>query len=126
MATLISPVADAVAEEKARLQGAWEFLSGQRAGQMLFAGDHFLVRFRDGDTYVGTYRLDPTGWPKTIDMVIEEGPAHHRGKTSLGLYKLEADTLRLCPGDPGKERARNFPTEADGRCLDLFFRREKT
>jgi uncharacterized protein (TIGR03067 family) len=67
------------------LQGAWGFVSGIREVQLLFVGDHFTARFADGDIYVGTFRVDPTRKPRAIDMIITEGPARHKGKTSLGI-----------------------------------------
>ncbi len=50
----------AVNDDKERLQGSWNFVSGIREAQMLIAGDHFTVKFKNGDIYLGDYTLDPT------------------------------------------------------------------
>jgi hypothetical protein len=43
------------------------------------------------------------------------------GKTMLGIYDLQGDTLRFCFADPGKERPTNFTTKAgDGRTLSVW------
>jgi uncharacterized protein (TIGR03067 family) len=117
----------AAKKDKDRLQGTWNFVSGIRAAQLLVAGDHFTVKFKNGDIYVGTYKLDPTRRPKTMDMTIHEGPDKHRGKTSLGIYEFDGDHLIWCPADPGSdERLPSFPPEEDTKHLCIIFQREKT
>ncbi len=117
----------AAGKDRERLQGTWNFLSGIREAQMLIAGDHFTVKFKNGDIYVGTYTLDPTTKPKMMDMTISEGPDKHRGKTSLIIYELDGDNLIWCPAEPGTgNRLRAFPPEEDTQHLCIIFRREKT
>ncbi len=108
-----------------RLQGAWEFVAGRREAEFIFSGYLFAVRFKDGDTYLGTFRLDPQQQPKTMDMRIDEGPDRHRGKIARCIYELAGDTLRWCTGDPGtEERPGTFPEENAPKYLSLRLRRE--
>ena len=65
----------------------------------------------------GTYRLDPTAKPKTIDLV--EG----NGQTALGIYELDGDTFKICLAE-GQNAAR--PTEfkpAGARVVVVTFKR---
>jgi uncharacterized protein (TIGR03067 family) len=118
---------EAARKDRERLQGAWAFVSGRREAQLLFVGDHFIVNFTGGDIYVGTFCVDPTQNPRAMDMTITEGPAHHRGKTSLGIYELTEDRLIWCPAHPGTEdRLPAFPPAEDVRHLCLVFRRTTT
>ena len=47
--------------------------------------------------------LEATTNPKMMDMTITEGPDKHRGKTSLVIYELDGDNLKLCFGNPATE-----------------------
>jgi uncharacterized protein (TIGR03067 family) len=106
------------------LQGTWVSVFGRREAEMLIAGGLFTVRFADGDVYMGAFRLDPTLWPKAIDMRVDEGPAQHRGKIALCVYDLHGDALLWCPTEPGTtERLAAFPPENDPRYLYTEFRR---
>jgi uncharacterized protein (TIGR03067 family) len=117
----------AARKDRDRLQGTWNFVSGIREAQMLIAGDHFTVKFKGGDIYLGTYTLDPPSKPRMMDMTISEGPEKHRGKTSLIIYELDGDHLIWCPAEPGTgNRLRSFPPEEDTRHLCIIFRREKS
>jgi uncharacterized protein (TIGR03067 family) len=108
-----------------RLQGAWVSVSGRREAEFIVSGYLFAVRFKDGDTYLGTFRLGPEERPRTMDMRIDEGPAHHRGKIARCIYEVEGDTLRWCPGEPGaEERLKDFPAENAPKYLSMRFRRE--
>jgi uncharacterized protein (TIGR03067 family) len=116
----------AASKDKERLQGTWNYVAGIREAQMLIAGDHFTVKFHNGDIYLGTYVLDATTKPKMMDMTISEGPEKHRGKTSLIIYELDGDHLIWCPAEPGTgNRLRTFPPEEDKQHLCIVFRREK-
>jgi uncharacterized protein (TIGR03067 family) len=116
----------AARKDKESLQGTWNFVSGVREAQLLIAGDHFTVRFRTGEIYVGTYHLDPTRKPKAMDLAISEGPPRHRGKTALAIYDLDGDHLIWCPAEPGVgDRLRAFPPEEDLKHLCLIFRRDR-
>ncbi len=121
---------DAVVEQEfptdlEQLQGAWVSVSGRRPAEFIISGYLFAVRFRDGDTYLGTFRLGPEERPRTMDMRIDEGPAHHRGKIARCIYELDGDTLRWCPAEPGvEERLKDFPSENAPRYLCMRFRRE--
>jgi uncharacterized protein (TIGR03067 family) len=112
--------------DRERLQGAWNFVSGHREAQLQIRGEQFTVRFKHGDVYVGTFALDATARPKTMDMHIAEGPERHRGKTALCIYQLDGDHLIWCPSNPGSgDRLRAFPAEDDCEHLCLIFRRDK-
>ena len=116
----------AIHKDKQRLQGTWNFVSGIRSAQMLIAGDHFTVKFKNGDIYLGVYTLDPTAKPKMMDMTVHEGPEKHRGKTSLIIYELDGDHLIWCPAEPGTgNRLAVFPADDDLHHLCIIFRREK-
>jgi uncharacterized protein (TIGR03067 family) len=117
----------AILRDKGRLQGAWNFVSGIREAQLFIAGDHFTVKFKNGDIYLGVYVLDPTTKPKMMDMTIQEGPEKHRGLTSLVIYELDGDKLIWCPAEPGTGCRRcAFPPDGDLHNLCIVFRREKT
>ena len=62
-------------------------------------------------------KLDPTKKPKAVDFTHTEGP--DKGKTELGIYKLEGDTLTICVNDFDKERPTGFATK-DGSKISLI------
>ena len=117
---------EAARRDRDRLQGVWNFFSGQREAQLLIQGEHFTVRFKNGPVYTGTFTLDPTRKPKAIDMAITDGPEKHKGKVSLGIYALDGNNLIWCPSDPGSaERLSAFPADDDMKHLCIVFHREK-
>jgi uncharacterized protein (TIGR03067 family) len=69
------------------------------------------------------FRIDPTKKPKTIDYTMTEGPT--KGKTQLGIYELDGDTVKFCFAAPGKERPTEF-TAAEGshRTLSVWKRKK--
>jgi uncharacterized protein (TIGR03067 family) len=109
-----------------RLQGTWDFFAGPREAQLIVTGDQFTIRFRNGEVYQGTFILGPTERPKTLDMVITEGPERHRGQKSLGIYAFDGDRLIWSTGKPGStQRPRFFPAREDREPLCIVFRRQK-
>jgi uncharacterized protein (TIGR03067 family) len=117
---------EAARRDRDRMQGVWKFVSGTREAQLLISGEHFTMRFRNGDIYVGTYTLNAHARPKAMDLTINEGPEQYRGKTALAIYEFDGDHLIWCPAEPGREdRLRAFPPEDDFGHLCIIFRREK-
>ena len=54
----------------------------------------------EGKVFIaGTTAIDPTASPMTIDVTFAEGDA--KGKTALGIYKLDGDLLTICRAGPG-------------------------
>jgi uncharacterized protein (TIGR03067 family) len=109
-----------------RLQGTWDFFAGPREAWMLIAGHQFTVRFRNGEVYLGTFTLGPTGRPKSMDLQIVEGPDRHRGLLSLAIYALDGERLIWSTGKPGaSQRPRFFPGREDREPLCIVFQRQK-
>jgi uncharacterized protein (TIGR03067 family) len=109
-----------------RLQGAWLAVAGRRQVEFLIAGNRIAAHFADGDVYLGTFTLSHNGRHATLDVRVEEGPAHHRGQQSLGIYEVDGDVLRFCTASPGQELRPLAFAEADPLHLSLVFRREHT
>jgi uncharacterized protein (TIGR03067 family) len=117
--------ADLLASAHDELQGAWFSVSGRREGELLISGHRFTFRFTDGDIYMGVFDLNPEGRPRWMDMHIDEGPSHYKGKTALCIYVVEKGTLRWCAASPGQtRRLTDFPAEDASLCLHMVFRRE--
>jgi uncharacterized protein (TIGR03067 family) len=115
-----------VSLDHGRLQGTWDFLAGTREAQLVVVGNHYTVRFRNGDVYCGTFTLGVTDRPKTMDMHIAEGPERHKGMHSLAIYALDGDRLIWSTGKPGSaQRPRFFPAREDREPLCIVFQRQK-
>ena len=49
------------------------------------------------------------------------------GKTALGIYELDGDTLKWCANEPGgNERPKKFSSEAGTKYLLVTLKREKS
>ena len=106
-----------VEKELKKFQGAWTFESSETGGKKLpiddlkgliltFEGDKHTVKKGDEVIQVGTQKLDPSKSPKTIDVTMAEGP--NKGMVMLGIYEIDADTLKVCFDAQGKKRPTEF------------------
>jgi uncharacterized protein (TIGR03067 family) len=123
---------DDLKKEMVRLEGEWLMVSGEANGfampkEMLKSGKRVA---KDGETTISfgaqvyfraKYTIDPSKKPRAIDYQMTEGPT--KGKTHLGIYELDGDTLKFCFAAPGKERPTDFTArEGSGRTLSVWKR----
>jgi uncharacterized protein (TIGR03067 family) len=103
-------------------------LKDEEDGRFVFAGDECTAKKGDQVLYKCKFKLDISKSPKAIDLEIVEAPAPNEdkeGKTSLGIYALDGDDLKLCLASPGEEdRPTKLAGEA-GRHVLLTLKREK-
>jgi uncharacterized protein (TIGR03067 family) len=124
---------DAAKKDRDKLQGTWKVTSAERDGQpdpvskdavTTFTADGKLsVKFADGKTGQGTYKLDPTQKPPAMEYTLDYGP--DKGKPLLGIYALEGNGLKICRSDAGKPRPKVFMTKPDSGRMLFVLRREK-
>jgi uncharacterized protein (TIGR03067 family) len=104
-------------KEVKKFQGTWTIESSKSGGKELpanelkglivtFEGDKHTVKKGDEVIQVGTQKLDPSKSPKTIDVTMTEGP--NKGTVMLGIYEIDADTLKVCFDPEGKKRPTEF------------------
>ena len=102
--------------EYAKLEGTWQVVSLEVDGmkipketikesKLIIKGKEFTMKEKVA-TYKGTFSIDPSKKPKTIDVKFREGP--EKGNTSLGIYELDGDDLKLCLSVTTKERPTEF------------------
>lgn len=126
---------EAAKKDLAQLQGEWTMVSGSSGGmdlpkQMLknskrvCKGNETTVEVGGQLLMKAKFALDPSRKPKTIDYQVSEG--RNAGKTQLGIYELDGDTVKFCFASPGGERPSDFTTAAgDGRTCSLWTREKK-
>lgn len=111
--------AEAVRAEQKRFEGTWKFVSMEVNGKaateadfkdsrLILEGNRFTAKEKGEVT--GTYDVDPTATPKTIDLTLVLGP--DRRATILGIYELEGDTYKICSALPGRPRPKEFTSKA--------------
>lgn len=121
---------EAAKKDLAQLQGEWTMVSGSSDGHPLppellklmkrvCQGDE-TTSWMGGQIYFkAKLTLDPSQKPKTIDFQMTEGVT--KGKTQLGIYELDGDTLKSCFAAPGAERPTDFASKPnDGRTLSVW------
>jgi RNA polymerase sigma factor (sigma-70 family) len=123
---------DDQAKDKEKLQGTWEFVSGQLGGKevqgaeaddikkqkFVFKGDKVMAK---ADC---AYMIDPSKKPKEIDLQVDEGPPQERG-TWKGIYDLKGDALTLCMAMPNQNRPTEFVTREGEATILLKLKRAK-
>lgn len=125
---------DEVKKEVARFEGTWKFVSVEMEKMKLpeealkhprlkIEGDKFTVS-EENISQSGTFKVDPSKKPKTIDVTFTDGP--EKGKTSLGIYELEGDTYKICVDPEGKSRPTEFAIKpGSGHILEVLKREKK-
>jgi uncharacterized protein (TIGR03067 family) len=139
------PRPDAVKKDRDKLQGTWalpsrSFPPNPRQGFVLwtFTGDKVTgsvvtleAKDKTGgkedqlgkeDFEMGSYAIDPTKNPKTIDLKLTAGPL--KGKTLRGIYQFEVnkvELLKLCfPSDPDGTRPAAFIDGQDAKVQSFY------
>jgi uncharacterized protein (TIGR03067 family) len=125
--------ADAKAEIK-KLQGVWRPMKLERGGKVVrdaflpgarFVVDGAALRLKVGDKTLQELRLtlDPSQEPAAVDLTAASGPT--RGKTALGIYRLEGERLTLCwPLADDSRRPTTFRGKGDKDVAVLTLERE--
>jgi uncharacterized protein (TIGR03067 family) len=126
---------DAVKKETNLLEGDWTMMSGTANGRVMpkemvktgkrTAKDGETTIMLNGQVYFkAKFKIDPIKKPKTIDYTMIEGPT--KGKTHLGIYELDGDTVKFCFGAPDKDRPTKFESkEGSGQTLSVWKREKK-
>jgi len=113
---------EAIKRDYERLTGTWRLTSAVKDGK----GDKFTISGDPalGTSGAGTFTIDATKNPKTVDSLQSEGP--DAGKTALGIYEIIDDnTKRACWAPPGKERPTEFTSKPGSGHLLQVWKREK-
>lgn len=112
--------ADQARRGSSEWEGFWTMVSGEQEGNAItedeLVGDRLVItgnryRVKLGDKLVrGTFKLDPSQTPATIDVTDSNGA--YKGKTCLGIYRVEGDTQHVAFAPPGKPRPKDFTTKS--------------
>ena len=126
---------DAVTKDLAQMQGEWVMVSGSADGQPMpdpmvkqmkrvCKGEEVTTTMGGRLYFKAKIAISPAKKPKTIDYQMTEGLT--KGKTQLGIYEVEGDTLKACFGKPGDERPADFTSKpGDGRTLSVWKRQKE-
>lgn len=120
-------------KEIERFRGSWKFESVEFGGmpmdvaefkdvRLVLKGENFSVKLA-GVEYAGTFKVDVSKKPKTIDITYTEGP--QKGMTLLGIYELEGDTYKICVSMVEKDRPKEFATKEGTQHVLQVLKREK-
>jgi uncharacterized protein (TIGR03067 family) len=107
---------DPSAADLARMQGDWMvasmkvngFKQEQQEAEALFRtvkDATFSVSRYTRVLSRGTFKIDATQSPKTIDSTPVNAP---NATPLLGIYEFDGDKLRICNAPPGKPRPKDF------------------
>jgi RNA polymerase sigma factor (sigma-70 family) len=121
---------DAVKDQQ-KILGTWAYVSVEVKGEkrpeeevkeakLIFAPEGKFTAMSKGKEMGGTYKLDPAKKPKEITTTNDDG------KTHLGIYELDGDTLTICMHqEDGADRPTEFATKADTKVVLVVLKREK-
>ena len=119
----------AMQDELKRFEATWKFVSIEVRGRSvpadLFQDDRLILKGKQftstvqGNTTHGTFKIDPTREPKTIDITFTDGPG--KDNSQKGIYELDGDTQKICWAAPGKPRPTEFEAKPkSGRMLQVL------
>jgi len=128
-----SPQNDRTSDDIGKLQGTWNFVSLEVEGanlpeamlsgsKVIIKGDNF-TSISAGVTYEGKIKIDLSKTPKTLDLIFTDGP--DKGRTSLGIYDITDDDLKICLSLAGSTRPTEFASKPGSSFAFEILKREK-
>lgn len=111
---------DDAKKELKKLEGTWQVVSMEMDGQkqpedeakqfkIVIKGNKYTLKRGDDTVNQGTFTIDATKKPKTIDIKPTEGD--NAGQTMLGIYEQDGDTQKTCYAQPDKKRPTKFSSD---------------
>jgi uncharacterized protein (TIGR03067 family) len=123
----------ALSSELEKLQGTWNFVSleveGAKLPEAMLSGSKIIIKGENfksisaGITYEGKIQIDLSKMPNTLDLIFTDGP--EKGRTSLGIYELDGENLRICLSLAGSTRPTEFASKAGSGFAFETLKREK-
>ncbi|HEV3260314.1 MAG TPA: TIGR03067 domain-containing protein [Gemmataceae bacterium] len=125
---------DASKKDLEKLQGDWAAVEytvdGQKLpdddAQALFRtvkGNEYAVSHFDRVVGKGTFTIDATKDPKTVDFL--PATAKDKSQALLGIYKVAGGRVTYCYAAAGKERPKEFASKAESMHTLVVWEREK-
>jgi uncharacterized protein (TIGR03067 family) len=126
---------DPVKKDIRKFQGTWKVVSVEMDGKkqtdeklksatMTVEGNKYTVEAGGKTVEQGTFKIDPTKSPKTIDVTATQGKG--KGNTYHGIYEIKGDTVRDCFARDGKDRPTDFKTKAGSAWVLRTYKRQKS
>jgi uncharacterized protein (TIGR03067 family) len=127
--------AEANKKDREKMQGDWvaasQVIDGAKLSddesQSIFRtvkDDGYTVSLFDKPLGKGTFTIDATKKPKTIDA--RPATAAKDAPPLLGIYEIDGDTMRVCFAGAGKGRPKDFECKAgSGHTLTVWKREKK-
>jgi uncharacterized protein (TIGR03067 family) len=112
------------------VQGTWQATEAVRDGevapkdeaakmQLTIMGDKYTFKPGDGSEHAGTFKLDPTAKPKTLDIIAAAG-----GEMKA-IYEVSDTEYKMCVSFGG-ERPKTFESKANSGVILLVMKRVKS
>ena len=126
---------DAIKKDRKLMAGTWRVISYEKDGKKtpaeqlektrsIFSADGKAMVQREGKTIIkGNFKIDPTKKPKQSEATYTEGEL--KGKTVLGIYEVDGDSMRICFSISGKDRPTEFSSKPDSGHVLIVYKRDK-
>ena len=139
LAVAVAAAADGQEKKAEKLDGSWVIVGMEKGGEKLpdeffkkapekertvrIAGDKLIAMKGDKEDSL-TVKFDPTKTPMQLTATETKGG---KPETSVGIYKLDGDTLTICMVESEKEadRPKEFKTAKDSKAMILVLKRQK-
>jgi uncharacterized protein (TIGR03067 family) len=130
-----APKDDQSKKDLKQFEGTWKIVSVEQDGKkladdsfkdirMVVKGNQYAVKRGNRTAEQGTFKIDATKKPRTIDVTPTEGEG--KGKTYHGIYEIQGDTARDCFAAPGKDRPTTFATKSGSGFVLRVYKRVKS
>jgi uncharacterized protein (TIGR03067 family) len=107
------------------MQGNWSFKPAEDVDVTWSLQGETLKATAQGQEYVCKVTLNPKVTPRTIDFFVTQGPNEMVGRTALGIYKVENDSVTFCVSRPGDDRRPTEFKDVEDECHLFMITRSK-
>jgi uncharacterized protein (TIGR03067 family) len=107
------------------MQGNWSFKPASDVDVTWSLAGETLKAAAQGQEYVCKVTLNPKATPRTIDFFVTQGPNEMVGRTALGIYKIENDSVTFCVSRPGDDRRPSEFKDVEDECYLFMITRSK-